>query len=228
MKARDVMVSPVITVKPSASVREVAGILVKHRISAVPVVNEQGKLVGIVSEGDLMHRSEAGTERQPSWWLLGLTREETLAVDYVKAHARHVADVMTRDVITTTPETPLREIAALLEKHSIKRVPVVENGQLVGIVSRANLVQAVASARQGLQISRSDAAIRDRLLAHLKQQPWAHTGLLNVTVMDGIVDLWGCTDSDAERKAIRVAAESAEGVGAVNDNLVTRPMHGWL
>ena len=135
---------------------------------------------------------------------------------------------MTREVIVAGPDTPLRDIAALLEKNAIKRVPIVRDCKLIGIVSRANLVQAVASARQGLEISRSDAAIRDRLLAHLKQQPWAHTGLLNVTVMDGIVDLWGCTDSDAERKAIRVAAESAEGVGAVNDNLVTRPMHGWL
>jgi CBS domain-containing protein len=142
MKARDVMVSPVITVKPSFSVKEVAKTFLERRISAAPVVDDQGKLVGIVSEGDLMHRAEAGTERQRSWWLRALTAEETLAAEYVKAHARKVADVMTRDVITATADTPLHEIAALLEKNSIKRVPIVKNGQLVGIVSRANLIQA--------------------------------------------------------------------------------------
>jgi len=224
MKARDVMVSPVITVKPSTSVKEVAKTFLGRRISAVPVVDDKGKVVGIVSEGDLMHRSEADTERRRSWWLLGLTGEETLAAEYVKAHARKVADVMTRNVITASPDTPLHEIAALLEKNSIKRVPIVNNGQLVGIVSRANLIQAVASIRKELEIPLSDSTIRDKLLAHLKGQAWAHTSLLNITVNGGVVDLWGITKSDAERKAIRVAAESTHGVRAVNDNLVTPPL----
>lgn len=223
MKARDVMVSPVITVKPSASVKEVAKTFLERRISAVPVVDDQGRVIGIVSEGDLMHRSEAGTERQRSWWLLGLTGDEALAAEYTKAHARKVADVMTRNVITAPPDTPLHEIAALLEKNSIKRVPIVNNGQLVGIVSRANLIQAVASARPMLEIPLSDSTVRDKLLAHLKERRWADMGLLNVTVNDGVVNLWGMTNSDAERKAIRVAAEGMPGVRAVNDNLITRP-----
>jgi osmotically-inducible protein OsmY len=134
---------------------------------------------------------------------------------------------MTRDVITARPETPLHEIAALLERNSIKRVPIVKDGQLVGIVSRANLIQAVASAREGLQIALSDAAIRDKLLAHLKAQPWADASLLNVTVNGGVVDLWGVPRNDTERKAMRVAAESIPGVSAVNDNLSTRWMKGW-
>jgi CBS domain-containing protein len=226
MKARDVMVSPVITVKPSSSVKEVATTMLEQRISAVPVVDDQGELVGIISEGDLMHRSEAGTERQRSWWLLGWTGDETLAAEYVKAHARKVADVMTRKVITATPETPLQEIAALLEKNAIKRVPIVKDGQLVGIVSRANLIQAVASTRKELEIPLSDTTIRDKLLAHLTSQQWAHTSLLNVTVSGGVVNLWGITNSDAERMAIRVAAESAPGVCDVNDNLVTQPLGG--
>jgi CBS domain-containing protein len=227
MQARDVMVSPVITVKPSPSVREAAKTFLERRISAVPVVDDYGKLVGIISEGDLMHRSEAGTERQRSWWLLQLTEDETLAAEYVKAHARKVADVMTRHVITASPDTPLHDIATLLERNSIKRVPIVRDGQLVGIVSRANLVQAVASARKELEIPLSDAAIRDRLLAHLTGQVWAQTSLLNVTVSGGVVDLWGTTKSDVERKAIRVAAESIPGVCAVNDNLVIRPIGAW-
>ena len=165
------MISPVITVKPSSSVREVAEIFLKRRISAVPVLDDQGKLVGIVSEGDLMHRSEAGTQRQRPWWLRLVTGEETLAAEYVKAHARKVADVMTRNVVTATPDTPLHEIASLLEKNSTKRVPVVKDGQVVGLVSRANLIQAVASTRPEFDISLSDTAIRGRLMARLNGQP---------------------------------------------------------
>jgi CBS domain-containing protein len=224
MKARDVMVSPVITVSSNASVKEAAKIFLDRHISAIPVVNEKGKLVGIVSEGDLLHRVEAGTERQRPWWLCLFLGADALAAEYTKAHARKVADVMTREVVTASPETPLHEVASLLEKNLIKRVPVVENGQLVGLVSRANLIQAVASAGKGLEIPLSDAAIRDKLMAHLKAQPWAHTGLLNVTVNDGVVDLWGITRSDAESKAIRVAAETAAGVRAVNDNLRKWPI----
>jgi CBS domain-containing protein len=223
MKARDVMVSPVITVKTSTPVREVAKTLLEKRISAVPVVDEKGKLVGMVSEGDLMHRAEAGTEQRRSWWLRLVSGDDVLAADYIKSHARKAADVMTPNVITATPDTPLDEIALLLEKNGIKRVPIVKDGQLVGIVTRANLVQAVASAPKGLEIPVSDEAIRDKLLAHLKAQPWARTGLLNVTVNDGVVNLWGITDSETERNAIRVAAESIPGVRAVNNHLTLRP-----
>jgi CBS domain-containing protein len=227
MKARDVMVSPVITVKPSSTVKEVARIFIDRRISAAPVVDDQGKLVGIVSEGDLLHRSEAGTERKRASWLMLLTGNDTLAAEYVKAHARKVADVMTRKVVTATPDTPLHEIASILEKNSIKRVPIVRDGQLVGLVSRANLLQAVATARKELEIPLSDTTIRDQLQSHLAAQPWAHTSLLNVTVSGGVVELWGITSSDAERKAIRVAAESAPGVRAVNDNLIVRSLEAW-
>jgi CBS domain-containing protein len=224
MKAHDVMVSPVITVKPSSSVRDVAKLLLERRISAVPVVGDDGKIVGIVSEGDLLHRSEAGTERPQSWWLRLLATDQSLAAEYVKAHAHRITDIMTRKVITASPETPLHEIAKLLEKHSIKRVPIVRDGQLVGIVSRANLIQAVAGGHPELDIPLSDSTIRDKLLARLNREPWAHTALLNVTVNGGVVDLWGITGSEAERNAIRVAAESTPGVRAVSDNLVRRSL----
>ena len=220
MKARDVMVSPVITAKPSSSIREVAKIFLERRISAVPVIDDDGKRAGMVSEGDLLHRAEAKTERRHSWWLSGFIGDDTLASEYIKAHSRKVADVMTTRVVTAALDTPLHEIAALLEKNSIKRVPIVENGKLVGIVSRANLIQALASVRQGLEIPLSDSAIRDKLLAKLKGQPWADTALLNITVNGGIVDLWGIARSETERKAIRVAAENTPGVRAVNDNMI--------
>jgi CBS domain-containing protein len=219
MKARDVMVSPVITVRPYSSVQDLAKIFMERHISAVPVVDERSHVVGIVSEGDLIHRYETGTERHRSWWLQPFVGVGTLAAEYVKAHARKVADVMTRNVICADPDTPLYEIATMLEKNSIKRVPIVKLGQLVGIVTRANLVQALAGAGKALEIQPSDAAIRDRLLKHLRAQPWAHTSLLNVTVTDGVVDLWGMTTSKVEREAVRVAAESINGVRAVNDNL---------
>ena len=131
---------------------------------------------------------------------------------------------MTRNVVTATSDTPLHEIAALFERNLIKRVPIIKDGQLVGIVTRANLIQAVASARQGLDIPLSDTIIRDKQSAHLKSQSWAHTSLLNVTVTDGVVDLWGMTNSEIEKAAIRVAAETTPGVRAVNDNLVMRPI----
>ena len=225
MKARDVMVSPVVTVMPNCSVKELAQTLLKHHISGVPVVDFQGRLVGIVSEGDLLHRSEARTERRSPWLRL-MTADETLAAEYIKAHSRKVADIMVRDVVTADLETPLDEIATLMETNSIKRVPIVSNTRLVGIVTRANLVQAVASKNIRFEIEHGDAAIRDRLLGHLKGQPWAHTGLLNVTVNGGLVHLWGMTSSETEREAIRVAAESTAGVQAVYDHLVTGP-HCW-
>ena len=227
MKARDVMVAPVVTVKPYSTVKEVAKTLVDRRISAVPVVDDVGKLVGIISEGDLMHRSETGTERQYRWWIRLVEGDASLPADYIKAHGRKAADIMTQNVITAAPDTALDEVAITMEKNSIKRVPIVRDGQLVGIVSRANLVQALATMPKGLEIPLSDSQIREKLLSHLKEQPWAGTHLLNVTVTDGVVSLWGVTSSESERKAIRVAAEATPGVRAVNDHLAREPLgHG--
>jgi CBS domain-containing protein len=225
MQARDVMVSPVITVGKSATVREVATILLEKRISAVPVIDDAGKVVGIVTEGDLIHRAEAGTERPYSWWVHFLAGDATIAADYAKSHARRVEDVMTTDVVSATPEMPLHEIATLLEERRIKRVPIVnKDGSLVGIVSRRNLIQAIASVRPKLEMTLSDSDIRQKLLNELKKQSWAHMYNLNATVTDGIVDLWGYAQSDAERRAIRVAAEGIPGVVAVNDHLMDSPV----
>src|SRR6476620_6526898 len=145
MKASDVMVSNVITVGVNASIGEVAAILFNNNISGVPVVGDKGELVGIVSEGDLIRGPEPGTSKRHSWWLELLSNERTLAAEYVKSHSRKVADVMTSDVITAKPDTPLGEIAAMLERNRIKRVPIVEGGKIVGLVSRANILQALAS-----------------------------------------------------------------------------------
>lgn len=224
MKASDVMVSDVITVGPDASVMDVAEILLAHRISGVPVVDGNGDLVGIVSEGDLMRRTESGTERQRSWWLEALTGTQTLAADYVKSHARKVKDVMTRNVITASPDMPLAEIATLLETNAIKRVPIVEAGKVVGIISRANLLQALASLRKKIPAgpTADDSVIHTSLLSKLRSEPW-RPSMLTVTVHDGTVDLWGIVDSSAEKNAARIAAELTPGVRSVNDYLVLRP-----
>lgn len=220
MQARDVMVSPVITVGTTATVRDVATVLLESRISAVPVVDNAGKVIGIVTESDLMRRTEAGTERPYSWWLHFLTDNATIAADCVKSHAVKVEDVMTSDVVTAAPETPLHEIATLLEERRIKRVPIVnKDGNLVGIVSRSNLIQVVASARPKPEMSLPDSTIRQKLLGELKKHSWAHTHNLSVTVTNGIVDLWGYAESGEERKAIRVVAEAIPGVTVVNDHL---------
>jgi len=224
MKARDVMVSPVITVKAATPVREIAGTLLARRISAVPVVDDQGKLLGIVSEGDLMRRVEAGTERKHPWWLVGFTSDETLATEFIKARGRTAADVMTRNVITAAPDVPLQEIANLLEKNGIKRVPIVTDGRLVGIISRANILQAVATSLEPLELPAADSSIREKIVEQLGEQPWAHLAPLNVTVADGTVSLWGFVNSHAEKKAIRIAAESVPGVRGVVNNLIVQPI----
>ena len=225
MRAADVMVTKVITVTPDASVQEVARMLLDARISGMPVVGSGGKLVGIVSEGDLLHRVETGTVRRRSWWLALLMGKEVLADEFVKEHGRKVRDVMTRDVVTVSPDTPLATIANLLEKNAIKRVPVVTDGKVVGIVSRANLLQALAS--RGAPVAPvaavDDARIRESVLHQLDAEPWARPAMINVIVPDGTVELWGIVDSASEKKAVRVAAEVTPGVRAVNDNLVVRP-----
>jgi CBS domain-containing protein len=223
MKARDIMVSPVITVKPHDSVKDVALLFLKRGISGAPVVDARGAIVGIISEGDLIYRSEIGTVRPHPYWFIQLAGKEILAADYVKACSRTVSDVMTRNVITAFPDATLNEIASTLEKNSIKRVPIIENGQVVGIVSRSNLVQAIASAKTDSEPTASDVTIRASLFSHLDRQPWSDTANLNAIIRDGIVELWGSVGSDAEKRATRIATESISGVRGVIDHLLVKP-----
>jgi CBS-domain-containing membrane protein len=225
MKARDIMVRNVITVGPKTSVREVANILLRNRISAVPVVDEHRQLIGIISEGDLMRRAELETDYRHSWWLKIFARKsnEALAAEYRRSHARRVRDVMTRKVITATPTTSLRNIAALLEKNRIKRVPIVANRKVVGIVSRANLIQALASLCREIEPSTiTDANIRKRVMAQFRSEQWSKHSLLNATVQGGTVKLWGIVDSEAEKEAARVAAEQIAGIQAIENNVIVQ------
>jgi CBS-domain-containing membrane protein len=229
MKAEDVMVSTIITVGVNASIGEVAAILLNNHISAAPVVDEKGELVGIVSEGDLMRRAEIGTTKRHSWWLELISNKRASATEYIKSHSRKVADVMTRDLITAKPDTPLGDIAGLLERNQIKRVPIVEGGKLVGIVSRANILQALASATRKLPslMTADDSELRKKVVSQMASEPWRPT-MLTVTVQDGTVDLWGLVHSVEQKKAAQLAAETTPGVRAVVNNIFVQPIgSGW-
>jgi CBS domain-containing protein len=221
MKARDVMVSHVITVGPELDLKAVANTLVANGISAVPVVAIDGSVVGIVSEGDLMRRAVSGAERKRSRWLETFSSAEQLMAEFVKAHGRKAKDVMTRQVISVSPDTSLQEIADLFEKHGVKRVPVIENGRLVGIVSRANLVQALATRGLALvDVAEADEALRKVILSNLRKVPWTTAlTMVDVIVDHGVVNLWGVVHNEEEKNAIRVVAEGTPGVQAVNDHL---------
>ena len=219
MKAKDVMTSPVVSIEPDASIWQAVRIMLQRHISGLPVIDQKGGLVGIVTEGDFLRRAETGTQRRRPRWLEYLIGPGRLA-EYTRAHGRKVSEIMTADPLTISEDTPLDEIVRLMEKRQIKRLPVVRDQQVVGIVSRANLVHALASVARDIRpTSPGDQAIRDRILAELASQSWAPIALVDVIVKDGVVELWGMITDERERKAIVVAAENAPGVKAVNDHL---------
>jgi CBS domain-containing protein len=221
MRAKDIMTTGVVTIKPETTIAEIATILIERRFSGLPVL-EDGRVVGIVSEGDLLRRHEIDTDRKrPGSWWMRLLRGEPRPADYVKSHAVHAADVMTREVISVSEDEPVAAIAILFGERHIKRVPVLRDGLLVGIVTRANLVQALA-ARSGDVVSETvlgDGAIRTRLLAELGTQAWWRADS-NVLVADGVVHYWGVCADDTEKQAARVAAENVPGVLRVEDHRV--------
>lgn len=229
MNANDIMTAPVITVGPDTAVRHIAALLLKHRISAVPVVSN-GKLAGIVSEADLLHRHEIGTEsagRGGAWWLRLLSADSSVSA-YVKSHATRARDVMTAEVVTVAPDTPLADIATLLERRRVKRVPVVEGGRVVGIVSRSNLVQALAAeGRRIVAGDTGDGAIRARLTAELERHAWWRATTANVIVTDGVVHYFGTVEGEEEKRAARIAAENVPGVRRVEDHRLPLAAYAW-
>jgi CBS domain-containing protein len=221
MRAIDVMVRDVVTVRPDTDVADAIKLLAEHDVSALPVVEAAGNLVGVLSEADLIHRAEIGTEKHRPWWLEAMTGASTLAEEFAKSHGKKVGEVMTDGVISVSEETPLSEIAALFERKRIKRVPVVKDGKLVGIVSRSNLIQALASAVGRIdQHDETDRQIRIELLSRLKDQKWTGFGDRNITVGNRVVHLWGLVGSEAERKALLALAEGVPGVSRVSDEMI--------
>lgn len=220
MQARDIMTTDVRTVGPETPVRDIAAMLLEHRISAVPVVDETGHVIGIVSEGDLMRHPEAGTVRRRSWWLELFADAETLARDYVKSHGLHAADVMTRHVVSVSEDTQVADIATLLESRRIKRVPVVRDGILVGIVSRADLLRVLATpASPQTPGPAAGRNLHDELMQRIAAEPWSRSMMINVVVRDGTVELWGICRSQEEKQALRTLVERVPGVRAVDDRI---------
>ena len=220
MHARDVMTTPVITAGPETKVLDIVNLMLDNRISAVPIVGDDERLIGMVSEGDLIRRSEIGTEPHRSWWLSAFGGAATLAEDFVKSHGVTASEIMTDEVVTATEDTPLWEVAETLEKRKVKRLPVVRDGRVVGIVSRANLLQAITAQRdkQTDVPTRDDRSIREALMDQLKGEPWSDMSHLNIVVLDGTVHFWGIVSSDTQRTALKVAAENIPGVTEVVDH----------
>jgi len=221
MKAEDVMTREVISIDPDSTVLQAARLMLQHHISGLPVIDKEGNLVGVLSEGDFLRRRETKTEKRRSRWLEFLMGPGRIAAEYSHSHGSKVSEVMTKEVQTVDETTALEDIVDLMERHRIKRVPVLCGGQVVGIITRSNLMHAMVSlARVAKPAATGDAAIRDQLLAEMQKEKWAPAASANVVVHDGVVELWGVIIDERQREALKVAAENIPGVKAVKDHLV--------
>jgi CBS domain-containing protein len=230
MNASDVMSRDIISVGRDTTIAAAIRLMLDNQISGLPVIDPAGKLVGILTEGDLLRRAETGTERHRPRWLEILMGPGRLASEYVRTHGRRVDEIMTRQPVSVTPDTPLDQIVALMERRRIKRVPVLDGELPVGIVSRADLLRALARTFEEQPVAAAgDEEIRERILAEFAKVSWVPRDGLSITVADGIVGLDGVILDEKEREALRVAAENVPGVGAVEDRLVwVEPVSGTI
>src|SRR5579872_7353833 len=219
MRAHQIMTKDVVTVGPEASIVEASRLMLEHHISGLPVLDAHGRLVGIVSEGDFLRRAELGTQRKRPRWLQFLIGPDREAAEFVRQSGRKVGEIMTRTPLTVAEDTPLEEIVSLMEKKHVKRLPVMHRDRLVGIVTRANLLSAVASlARDIPDPTADDDHIRERVTQAIVKTGWRPIGL-QVTVRNGVVHLHGLIVNDSSRQAAIVAAENVAGVSGVRDHL---------
>lgn len=221
MNAADIMTRDAVTVTPETPVPDVVRLLLARGISGAPVVDRDGLLVGMVTEGDLVRRAELGTERHRGAWASFFTGTAVLAREYVRSHGLQVSDVMTQGAVAVSPETPLGEIADLMEGRRVRRVPVVQDGRVVGIVSRANLLRAWASLTgEAKAASADDTTIRDALLSELSHQAWSRRPENSIVVDNGVVHLWGLAGTEEEKRALELAATRTAGVKSVESHIV--------
>ena len=219
MRAHQIMTKDVITVEPDASIVEAAKLMLEHHFSGLPVLDKTGKLIGIISEGDFLRRSEIGTQRRRPRWLQFFVGPGREASEFVRQSGRKVEEIMTHDPVTVSEDTALEELVSLMEKHDVKRLPVLRGEKLVGIVTRANLLQAVASlARDVPDPTADDDHIRERITQAINKTGWRPIGL-QVTVRNGVVHLHGIIVNASSRQAAIVAAENIAGVKEVHDQL---------
>ncbi len=225
MKISDVMTRRVISIAPEAGIRDAMELMLKNRISGLPVIDSSGTLVGVLSETDFLRRAETGTERKSSPWYDAFFGSGESARAYIRAHGLKVEDLMSRTPITVTDNSPLEKAVDLMEQHRIKRLPVVRGGKVVGIVTRANLLRALVSIqRSAHEPPKHDDAIRDRIAVAMNKETWTNGMLVEVMVHDGIVDLWGRVEDASHRDALKVLVESTPGVKRVEDHLSWAPL----
>jgi CBS domain-containing protein len=223
MQARDVMTTVVVCVDSKSSVFDAAELMISAGVSAVPVIDDKGGVIGIVSEADLMRRPEIGTAPRKSWLSYLFDSSAASARQFVEANSRRVSEVMTSKVVTADEETRLGDLAELMESRGVKRIPIMRKGELVGIVSRADLMRALLSREaSGPEVQPTDKALRQAVIAALDRRHWRSRWPTNVFANDGVVHLWGFVEDETVRKAYRVAAENVPGVRRVKNHL--RPM----
>ncbi len=219
MQAADIMTRRVVSVRQEQSILDAIDLMLKRRVSGLPVVDDRGHLVGMVTEADFLRRPETGTERRRPRWLSAIFGAPDEAKSYVHSHGIKVGEVMSKNIVTVTESTPLDRVVHLMEIHRIKRVPVLRRGKAVGIVSRANLLRALASLhREERRTSKNDAAIRARILAEIDRQSWSVGADLDLVVRSGMADVWGTIADPAQREALKVLVESTPGIRAVVDH----------
>ncbi len=221
MRAHQIMSRQVITIGPEASVADAINTMLAHHVSGLPVVDAEGKLVGILSEGDFIRRAEIGTEQKPGRWLSLLAGADRLALDFVREHGRKVHQIMTPAPVTIREDTSLEEIARIMESRKLKRLPVIRDDRVVGIVTRSDFLPAIAHLSQNKSDAEGDETIRSAVVTAMAKAPWGPRGF-NVSVSDGVVTLRGVVKSDNARKAAIVTAENVAGVKKVDDHLSKR------
>lgn len=228
MQAQDVMSRDVVTVTPDDTVVQAARLMLQRKFSGLPVVDANGSLVGMVTEGDLLRRTETGTVRRRPRWLEFVAGPGRLAAEYTHSAGKFVSEVMTHDVLAVSEDAALAEVVDLMERNRIKRVPVTKGDRLVGIITRQNLVRALVGISQARPQANDDDTIRDRILAALKEQPWAPL-MFNVVVTNGNVKLLGTIFDGRQRDAIRVLVENVPGVKHIEDELAwIEPIGGTI
>jgi CBS domain-containing protein len=222
MRVRDVMSKNVVSVAPETTIAEALDILIRSRMSGLPVIDTAGRLVGVVSEGDFLRRSELGTGKPEGSWLGGLFRPGHTAQAYARAHGRRVDEIMSGNVATVEPNAGLEEAAALMEKRHVKRLPVVEDNSVIGVITRADFLRALAEIVRPAYEEQpvSDSEIKRRIEAELQAQPWAPVASIDVAVKDGEVSFHGVLTDERQRNAIRAVAENVDGVRAVHDHMI--------
>jgi CBS domain-containing protein len=219
MKVADIMVKDVVSTGPEAPVREVAALMLERRISGLPVVDGGGRVVGIVSEGDLIRRPEIGTDRAKAGWLHLFIGDEERAREFVKSHGRRVREIMTQPAISVAADAPLDEVVRLMEHHHVKRLPVLQGGKLAGLVTRADLLRALVARQAGPAVHVGDEELRKRIDAMLRKEDWAATAVVYVQVEKGVAQLWGTVDSEEQREALLLAVRGMPGVEGVQAHL---------